>query len=105
MKVANEAVLIDAPPVKLEVQFQVPVMLENGEFRPLSDLSPVVQTLATQQFDDVVKRVRVFVAPELRESVPPVWFKSSLDAPSNNSSRRAPSFPVSLINILRRAKD
>ncbi len=71
VKVANEAVLIDAPPVKLEVQFQVPVMLENGEFRPLSDLSPVVQTLATQQFDDVVKRVRVFVAPELRESVPP----------------------------------
>ena len=70
-KIPGESILIDAPPVKLEVQFQVPVLMENGEFRPLSDLSPVVQTLATQQFDDVVKRVRIFVAADIRESIPP----------------------------------
>jgi hypothetical protein len=35
----------------------------------LSDLSPVVQSLAARQFDDLVKRVRVFVAPHLREAL------------------------------------
>ncbi|MBL8869926.1 MAG: hypothetical protein JNK90_09025 [Planctomycetaceae bacterium] len=29
-------------------------------------MSPVVQTLATRQFDDYVKKVRVFVAPHLK---------------------------------------
>lgn len=62
-------VLIDAPPVKLEVQFQIDVRTRVAEeaqlgYVPLSAISPVVRSLATQQFDSYVKRVRVFVCPE-----------------------------------------
>jgi len=69
-------VLIDTPPVKLEVQFDLRVRMRDGSFRDLSELSPVVQSLATQQFDSLVKRVRVFVAPACREAV------RTLDLPS-----------------------
>ncbi len=61
-------VLIDAPPVKLEVQFKVQVRQRDGSYLPMGEVSPVVRSLALQQFDDVVKRVRVFVAPEFREA-------------------------------------
>lgn len=64
-------VLIDAPPVKLEVQFQLDVrqgktLAAGGQeqFLPLGNLSPVVRSLATNQFDNFVKRVRVFVHPD-----------------------------------------
>lgn len=64
-------VLIDAPPVKLEVQFQLhvrqrkPSMDETKDrYLPLGSLSPVVNSLATNQFDNFVKRVRVFVSPD-----------------------------------------
>ncbi len=91
----TEDELIDAPPVKLEVQFQIAVRKnqaiyvpsladpENsrlgessygnesrlGEscdygFVPLSSISPVVHALATDQFDNFVKRIRVFISPE-----------------------------------------
>jgi HD superfamily phosphohydrolase len=57
-------VLFDAPPVGLEVQFQVPVYLaKENRYLPLGDVSPVVRSLALQQFDDFVKRVRIFVHP------------------------------------------
>ncbi len=62
-------VLIDAPPVKLEVQFQLDVRQRNGSYRTLGELSPVVHALATKQFDDMVKRVRIFVHPRLRDQV------------------------------------
>lgn len=66
--VQREDILLDAPPVGLEVQFRVPVRLDRTDsFRPLGDLSPVVQALATQQFDDHVKRVRLLVHPRLVE--------------------------------------
>jgi len=64
-------VLIDAPPVKLEVQFQLDVRQRNAtaevgsdRFFQLGNLSPVVSSLATNQFDNFVKRVRVFVCPD-----------------------------------------
>jgi HD superfamily phosphohydrolase len=60
--------LIDTPPIKLEVQFDLQVRMPDGTFRALSELSPVVQALATRQFDEMVKRVRIFVAPHLREA-------------------------------------
>ncbi len=63
LKLAATDVLIDAPPVKLEVQFQIDVRQSSGDYLPLSNLSPVVNTLATNQFDNFVKRVRVFVNP------------------------------------------
>ncbi len=60
-------VLIDAPPVGLEVQFRVEVHdAKRNQYRPLGDVSPVTKVLATHQFDDMVKRVRVFVDPQLQ---------------------------------------
>lgn len=59
-------VLIDAPPREREVEFRVNVVdQQTGAARPLAVASPVVRTLAREQFDDYVKRVRVFVHPAL----------------------------------------
>ncbi|MGE3780135.1 MAG: metal-dependent phosphohydrolase, partial [Pirellulaceae bacterium] len=38
-------------------------------YRPLGEVSPVVQTLARKQFDDFVKRVRIFAHPSLVEEL------------------------------------
>jgi uncharacterized protein len=63
-RVAPSEVLFDAPPTKLEVQFQVDIHFPKEPcYRPLGDVSPVVSTLARKQFDDYVKRVRIFVHP------------------------------------------
>ncbi len=68
--ISGDQVLIDAPPVGLEVQFDVEVHdVNQNKFRPLGQASPVVQTLAVQQFDDFVKRVRVFVHPNVLDRV------------------------------------
>ncbi|QEG22735.1 HD domain-containing protein [Mariniblastus fucicola] len=59
-------VLIDAPPAKLEVQFNIDIFDARSEsWRPLGEVSPMIHTLAKKQFDDYVKRVRVFCKPEL----------------------------------------
>ncbi len=65
-------VLIDAPPVKLEVDINVTVVGRDGSVRALADVSPVADSLARQQFDDHVKRVRIFVRPELRQTLLPL---------------------------------
>lgn len=58
--------LIDAPPVHKEVEFKVDIFHpKEGVYRPLSQVSPVVAALAKTQFDDYVKRVRVFAEPAL----------------------------------------
>lgn len=62
---AKTDLLIDAPPMKLDVQFQMDVRVNRSVFRPLGDVSPMVRALATEQFDDFVKRVRVFAHPDL----------------------------------------
>ncbi|MEM6329596.1 MAG: HD domain-containing protein [Planctomycetota bacterium] len=68
--VAPHEVLLDAPPAGLEVQFNVDVhFAKEGVFRRLGDVSPVVKTLAREQFDDYVKRVRVFVHPRLADDL------------------------------------
>jgi HD superfamily phosphohydrolase len=65
-----DSVLIDAPPVGLEVQFDVDVFdPESKQYRKLGDVSPVVKTLAQRQFDDFVKQVRVFVDPDLKKMI------------------------------------
>jgi len=57
--------LIDAPPIEKEVEFRIDVYYpKEGQYRPLETVSPVVRALAREQFDDHVKRVRVFAAPE-----------------------------------------
>jgi uncharacterized protein len=69
-RVAPTEVLFDAPPTKLEVQFQVEIFFPKEScYRPLGDVSPVVSTLARKQFDDYVKRVRIFVHPRLAEEL------------------------------------
>jgi HD superfamily phosphohydrolase len=68
--VAPHEVLFDAPPVHREVEFNVEIYFPKEKvYRRLGEVSPVVQTLATRQFDDYVKRVRIFVAPDLVEDL------------------------------------
>jgi HD superfamily phosphohydrolase len=64
--VAPHEILVDAPPVGLEVEFDVEVHFpKQNTYRRLGDISPVVRTLAREQFDDFVKRVRLFTHPRL----------------------------------------
>ena len=50
--------------MQLEVEFNVDVYYPKEDcYRPLDEVSPVVRTLATEQFDDYVKTVRVFAHP------------------------------------------
>jgi HD superfamily phosphohydrolase len=64
--IAPHEILLDAPPTSLEVEFQIDIYFpEEGYYRPLGEISPVVRTLAREQFDDYVKRVRLFVHPRL----------------------------------------
>jgi HD superfamily phosphohydrolase len=64
--IAGDDVLVDAPPAEREVEFNVEVFFPKQDvYRPLGEVSPVVRTLAREQFDDYVKRVRVFVHPRL----------------------------------------
>ncbi len=67
--IEHDDVLIDAPPVKLEIQFKLDINTPQG-LQPLSEMSPVVRALATDQFDKYVKQVRVFLRPGLRELIP-----------------------------------
>jgi HD superfamily phosphohydrolase len=65
-RVSPHEILLDSPPAELEVEFEVDVYFPKpGVYRRLGDISPVVRTLAREQFDDYVKRVRIFVHPRL----------------------------------------
>lgn len=65
-RVAPDEILLDAPPVKREIEFNIDVYFpKEDSYRTLSEVSPVVDTLATKQFDDCVKCVRLFVHPSL----------------------------------------
>lgn len=64
--VAPHEILFDAPPMELEVEFNIDVhFAKEGVYRTLGEVSPVVKTLARQQFDDYVKRVRLFAHPRI----------------------------------------
>jgi hypothetical protein len=39
------------------------------DWRPLEELSPVVRSLAHEQFDDIVKRVRLFAPADQAEKI------------------------------------
>lgn len=68
--VAPHEVLFDAPPVELEVEFEMDVHFPKEKcYRPLGTISPVVKTLAREQFDDYVKRVRIFAHPRVAEDL------------------------------------
>jgi HD superfamily phosphohydrolase len=63
-------VLIDAPPPHREIELNVDIYYAKERvYRPLHQVSPVVETLARTQFDDYVKRVRVFAHPRLARRI------------------------------------
>ena len=71
-ELSSMAVLIDAPPQHREIEFRVDVWFRSSrEYRHLRDVSPVVDAMAKTQFDDCVKKVRIFVSPEIRDLIPP----------------------------------
>jgi len=91
-EVAPHEILFDAPPVEREVEIHVDIYYpKEDRYRPLSEVSPVVRTLAREQFDDYVKRVRVFahprVAPELRrlENLPDLVSRAIDETPGERS--------------------
>lgn len=64
--IAPHEILFDAPPIEREVEFNVDVYFaKEDRYRPLDQVSPVVRTLAKDQFDDYVKRVRIFAHPRV----------------------------------------
>lgn len=64
--VAPHEILFDAPPVTREVQISIEIQFpKECRWRPLAEVSPVVRALATEQFDDYVKRVRIFAHPRV----------------------------------------
>jgi hypothetical protein len=63
-------VLFDAPPAHREVEFNVDVYYpKTDRYRRLDEVSPVVRALAQEQFDDYVKRVRIFADPDIAENL------------------------------------
>ena len=68
IEVQPTEILVDAPPPHREVEFAVDIYFPKTEtYRSLREVSPVVEALALTQFDDYVKRVRIFVHPRHRE--------------------------------------
>lgn len=69
-RVRSTDVIVDAPPAAREVEFKVDIYFPKEDvYRPLAQVSPVVDSLARTQFDDYVKRVRVFVAPDVASAL------------------------------------
>ncbi|MDO4575768.1 MAG: HD domain-containing protein [Planctomycetia bacterium] len=69
--VAPTDLIIDAPPVEREVEFVVNIYdAKENRYQAFADVSPVVKALAVEQFDDFVKRVRIFIHPRHRNLLP-----------------------------------
>lgn len=68
--IAAHEVLFDVPPPQREIEFNVEVYFaKERRYRPLGEVSPVVRTLAREQFDDYVKRVRLFAHPRVADDL------------------------------------
>ena len=66
LNVTGAEILFDAPPIEKEVEFKIDVHFpKENIYRQLGEVSPVVRALAREQFDDYVKRVRVFAHPRV----------------------------------------
>lgn len=71
-RIDQDLLLVDAPPAEREVEFRLQIRERSARhaadapprWRQLEDISPVVRSLAHEQFDDLVKRVRIFAPPE-----------------------------------------
>tara|TARA_R110002049_G_scaffold27321_4_gene94493 strand:+ start:31768 stop:33147 length:1380 start_codon:yes stop_codon:yes gene_type:complete len=75
--VAATDILVDAPPVKLEVDIDIDVIGADASVHTLGEVSPVASALANRQFDDQVKRVRVFVPAPLRRRLRDAMFDAN----------------------------
>ena len=52
------------------MQFNIQVHEQKtGKYRQLGEVSPMVETLAKRQFDDYVKKVRIFIHPRLQDAI------------------------------------
>lgn len=70
IRLISQQVLLDAPPAAREVEFDVDVYFPKQKcYRNLGEISPVVRTLAQEQFDNYVKRVRLFTHPQVTEEI------------------------------------
>jgi len=88
--------LIDAPPLHREVEFRVDVWsATDHRFRPLREISPIVDSMARTQFDDCVKKVRLFATPELRSDLrsqtTAAWLNDLLRDVLTQTSNESPS--------------
>ncbi|MEQ9407803.1 MAG: HD domain-containing protein [Fuerstiella sp.] len=78
-------VLIDAPPLHREVEFRVDVFYtQENVYRPLKEVSPIVDAMSRTDFDDCVKRVRICVAERILNKMPPPEAVTELVAESVN---------------------
>jgi HD superfamily phosphohydrolase len=82
LRLTADDLLIDAPPAEREVEFRLAVrdrprpapahrQTSGAAFtwRRFEEVSPVVRSLAHEQFDDLVKRVRLFAPDDVAASV------------------------------------
>lgn len=68
--VAPHEILFDAPPVQREVEFNIQIYFAKEDcYRRLGEVSPVCETLAREQFDDYVKRVRIYAHPRIADDL------------------------------------
>lgn len=70
-RIAPSQIIIDAPPQSHETEFLVEIVsAPSAPSYWLHEVSPVVQSLAGGKFEWQVKRVRIFVAPEVHARIP-----------------------------------
>jgi HD superfamily phosphohydrolase len=65
--ISAASLLLDAPPAEREVEFRLNVRMpprSSTPWKSLESLSPVVRAIAHEQFDDLVKQVRLFAAAD-----------------------------------------
>ncbi len=74
------SLIIDAPPVHREVEFKIDLYDPRANsYRPLQEASPVVDALAKKQFDSYVKKVRIFVHPDVVGTLSQTAVRESLE--------------------------
>ena len=102
---APHEILFDAPPVQREVQIDVDIYYaKEDRYRSLGDVSPVVRALAREQFDDYVKRVRIFAHPRAAAELRalgnfPELLSQAIDQTGDSSGGSSEASPT---NVIRR---
>ncbi|MBM80770.1 MAG: metal-dependent phosphohydrolase [Planctomycetaceae bacterium] len=84
-------IVIDAPPPHREVEFKVDIYYPKEDvYRPLKEVSPIVNAMSGTEFDHYVKRVRVFANPKISQALTEMpEFPDFLRRAAESSSREA----------------